>query len=33
MKDAIKEAKINPEEVSYINAHGTSTQLMINLKH
>lgn len=27
MKDAIEEAQINPEEVSYINAHGTSTEL------
>ncbi len=26
MKDAIDEASINPCEVSYINAHGTSTQ-------
>ena len=25
MKDAIDEARINPSEVSYINAHGTST--------
>ena len=25
MKDAIDEAEINPSEVSYINAHGTST--------
>ena len=25
MKDAINEAKIDPSEVSYINAHGTST--------
>jgi 3-oxoacyl-[acyl-carrier-protein] synthase II len=27
MKDAIEEAGIKPEEVSYINAHGTSTSL------
>ncbi len=27
MKDALKDAKINPEEIDYINAHGTSTQL------
>ena len=27
MKDAIEEAGIKPEEVSYINAHGTSTPL------
>jgi len=27
MKDAISEAGIKPEEVSYINAHGTSTEL------
>ncbi|MDR3594836.1 beta-ketoacyl-ACP synthase II [Clostridium sp.] len=27
MKDAIEEAGIKPEEVSYINAHGTSTEL------
>ncbi|EKQ53775.1 MULTISPECIES: beta-ketoacyl-ACP synthase II [unclassified Clostridium] len=27
MKDAIAEAGIKPEEVSYINAHGTSTEL------
>lgn len=27
MKDAIEEAGITPEEVSYINAHGTSTEL------
>ncbi|MEM7008178.1 MAG: beta-ketoacyl-ACP synthase II [Thermodesulfobacteriota bacterium] len=27
MQDAIKEAQINPEEIDYINAHGTSTQL------
>lgn len=27
MKDAIDEAGIKPEEVSYINAHGTSTEL------
>lgn len=26
MNDAIKEAKINADEVSYINAHGTSTE-------
>jgi len=27
MKDALQEAGINPEDVSYINAHGTSTEL------
>lgn len=27
MQDAIGEAKINPEEIDYVNAHGTSTQL------
>lgn len=27
MKDAISEAGIKPEDVSYINAHGTSTEL------
>ena len=27
MKDAIEEAGIKPEDVSYINAHGTSTEL------
>ncbi|MFW2488497.1 beta-ketoacyl-ACP synthase II [Clostridium chromiireducens] len=27
MKDAIQEAGITPEDVSYINAHGTSTEL------
>lgn len=27
MQDAIREAQINPEEIDYINAHGTSTQL------
>ena len=27
MKDAMEEAGIKPEEVSYINAHGTSTEL------
>ncbi len=27
MQDALREAKINPEEIDYINAHGTSTQL------
>ena len=27
MKLAIADAKINPEDVSYINAHGTSTEL------
>lgn len=27
MEMAIKDAKINPEEVDYINAHGTSTEL------
>jgi len=27
MQAALADAKINPEEVDYINAHGTSTQL------
>jgi 3-oxoacyl-[acyl-carrier-protein] synthase II len=27
MKEAIRDAGINPEEVDYINAHGTSTEL------
>jgi 3-oxoacyl-[acyl-carrier-protein] synthase II len=27
MEKAIKEAKINPEQIGYINAHGTSTEL------
>jgi len=27
MQGAINEAKINPEEINYVNAHGTSTQL------
>ena len=27
MQDAIADAQINPEEIDYINAHGTSTQL------
>ncbi len=27
MQGAIREAEINPEEIDYINAHGTSTQL------
>ncbi len=27
MQGAINEAKINPEEIDYVNAHGTSTQL------
>jgi 3-oxoacyl-[acyl-carrier-protein] synthase II len=27
MKFALQDAKLNPEEVGYINAHGTSTQL------
>lgn len=27
MKNALKDAKINPEEVDYINVHGTSTPL------
>lgn len=27
MQSAIREAQINPEEIDYINAHGTSTQL------
>ncbi len=27
MQDAVRHAKINPEEIDYINAHGTSTQL------
>jgi 3-oxoacyl-[acyl-carrier-protein] synthase II len=27
MRDAIRDAGINPEEIDYINAHGTSTEL------
>ena len=27
MEKAIKEARINPEQINYINAHGTSTEL------
>ena len=27
MEKAIREAKINPEQINYINAHGTSTEL------
>ncbi|MCH9009703.1 MAG: beta-ketoacyl-ACP synthase II [Chloroflexi bacterium] len=27
MKNALKQAKLQPEEIDYINAHGTSTQL------
>lgn len=27
MKDAMQDARLNPEQIHYINAHGTSTQL------
>ncbi len=27
MRTALRDAKVNPEEVQYVNAHGTSTQL------
>ena len=27
MRIALKDAKVNPEDVQYINAHGTSTEL------
>ena len=27
MKEALKDAKLNPEDIDYINAHGTSTKL------
>ena len=32
MKRAIEDAKINPEEIDYINAHGTSTHLNDSLE-
>ncbi len=32
MKRAIEDAKINPEEINYINAHGTSTHLNDSLE-
>ena len=27
MRVALRDAKVNPEDVQYVNAHGTSTQL------
>ena len=33
MKLAMEDGKVNPEEITYINAHGTSTHLNDSLKH
>ena len=32
MKIAIEDGGLKPEDIDYINAHGTSTPTMINMK-